>query len=140
MNNSLFRLAALIIGAVAFIAVIIIFSQLILVQLRATFPVTASQETIGWRAVITVANVLINFILYGILGLFFGYIQPEIKWKWGLWLTALPVLFGVAMLIFVGIEYPIILTFGILAGVVGSSLGARFGSYLAKDSRINISF
>lgn len=135
-HNSMFRILALIVGAVAFTVITFIFIQPILGVLRSIFPVTASQESIGWRAVITITSAIIYFTLYALAGIFFGYVRPEMKWKWGLWLAIFPVLSGVVMLLFMGIKYPATLIFGVSAVIAGGSLGAQIGAYFKQKSAV----
>ncbi len=127
MNISLFRVVAVIVGAIAFIATIFLTKPMLGV-LHSAFPADTAPESAGWRTAVTVMSAVIFFILYILLGIVFGYARPEDKWRWGLWLAISPVLLAVLMLIFVGIEYPITLIVGVLAAIIGGSLGAQVGA------------
>lgn len=127
MNISLFRVIAVIAGAIAFVLTFFLMKP-ILGLLHSSFPATTTPESVDWRTAVTVSNALVFFILYALLGVVFGYTRPENKWKWGLWLAIPAVLFAVMMLVFVGIEYPTTLMVGVLASIIGGGLGTQLGA------------
>lgn len=131
MSISLFRLTAFIAGAI--VCVIAFFlTKPTLDVLHSFFSAATAPESAGWRTAVTVAGAIIYFTLYALAGIVFGYARPESEWKWGLWLAIFPVLLAVVMLLFAGIEYPSTLILGVVAVIVGGSLGAQLGAYFKQ--------
>lgn len=133
MNISLFRVTAVIAGVIAFVITLILMKPMMGV-LHSSFPATTAPDSADWRAAVTLTNAAVFFILYALLGIVFGYIRPEGKWKWGLWFGISSVFLAVIMLILVGIEYPATLILGVLASIVGGCLGAQLGSNFNQRS------
>jgi uncharacterized membrane protein YfcA len=97
-----------------------------------------------------VAPMVAPALLYGVLGLIFGYRRPQPSWRWGLWLALGMALVTAVVAFVLGIVLPVLrgdqgrslegefefvritALFAVLPGLVGGVLGSLAGARLAR--------
>ena len=127
MNKVLFRFVVVLAGAVIFV-ILFLLGPPILHLLSRFFPETTMPGDMSWRVTVTITFVVIDLIVFGIIGWIVGRVRPSGGWIWGLWIAVFPCLAQIAIIFAADVLYPLTAIAQITASIAGAVAGAHLGA------------